>query len=120
MSATPWPSEIRLSSDKRSLVLTFDDGVSGSVGAELLRVNSPSAEVQGHNPDEKILLAGKRNVSIQKIEPVGNYAVRLGFDDGHSTGIYSWTLLHDFVTHGAQWQADYEAEIARRGWSRDK
>jgi DUF971 family protein len=120
MTATPWPVEIRLSSDKRNLVLAFEDGLSGSVGAELLRVNSPSAEVQGHNPSEKILLAGKRNVSILRVDAVGNYALRLTFDDGHSTGIYSWSLLHDFVAKGAEWQADYEAEIARRGWSRDK
>jgi DUF971 family protein len=119
MSATPWPVEIRLSSDKRCLMLTFDDGIAGGIAAELLRVNSPSAEVQGHGPSEKILLAGKRHVGIQRVEPVGNYAIRLTFDDGHYTGIYSWPLLHDFVTQGAQWQADYEAEIARRGWSRD-
>jgi DUF971 family protein len=120
MSETPWPTELRLAADKKSLRVAFEDGVAGDVGAELLRVNSPSAEVQGHNPDEKILLAGKRGVAVTGIEPIGNYAVKLVFDDGHSSGIYSWSLLRDFVVQGPQWQADYEAEIARRGWSRDK
>ncbi|MCA0405100.1 MAG: DUF971 domain-containing protein [Proteobacteria bacterium] len=120
MSETIWPTELRLAADKRSLTVAFEDGVAGSVSAELLRVNSPSAEVQGHNPDEKILLAGKRNVMITGIEPIGNYAVKLVFDDGHASGIYSWTLLRDFVVQGPQWQADYEAEIARRGWSRER
>lgn len=120
MSEAPWPTELRLSADKRGLAIAFEDGTAGQVSAELLRVNSPSAEVQGHNPDEKILLAGKRNVTITGIEPIGNYAVKLVFDDGHASGIYSWPLLRDFVVQGPQWQADYEAEIARRGWSRDR
>ncbi len=117
---TPWPRELRLAADRRSLAIVFEDGEAGQVGAELLRVNSPSAEVQGHHPDEKILLAGKRAVTIAGIEPVGNYAVRILFDDGHATGIYSWQLLREFVTQGRQWQADYEAEIAKRGWSRER
>ncbi|MGB1357269.1 MAG: gamma-butyrobetaine hydroxylase-like domain-containing protein, partial [Candidatus Puniceispirillaceae bacterium] len=90
MNDTPWPSEIRLSADKRTLNVTFEGGTSVALSAELLRVESPSAEVQGHGAGQKTTPLGKQDVCISRIEPVGNYAVRLVFDDGHDTGLYSW------------------------------
>lgn len=86
----PWPIEIRLHRDRRRLTLTWDDGLSRAYSAEYLRVNSPSAEVQGHGPGQKQLVTGKDKVEIQAVEPVGAYAIRLIFDDMHSTGIYDW------------------------------
>ena len=93
MSA-PWPTEIKLRKDKRSLLVTFDNGDTADISAEFLRVESPSAEVQGHTPGQKITVTGKQNVSILEIQPVGHYAVRLVFDDGHNTGLYTWDYLH--------------------------
>ena len=90
----PRATEIRLSRAQRLLFVTFEDGATADLHAEYLRVESPSAEVQGHQPSERQLVAGKRLVNITAVEPVGNYAVRLIFDDGHDTGIYSWELLH--------------------------
>lgn len=90
-----WPTEIRLSPDKRTLTVTFDGGERFALPAEYLRVESPSAEVQGHRPEEKKTVEGKQNVTITAIEPVGNYAVRLVFDDGHDTGLYGWDYLHE-------------------------
>ena len=89
-----WPTELRLSQDKRTLTIAFDGGLRFALPAEYLRVESPSAEVQGHSPAEKIAVTGKQNVTITAIEPVGNYAVRLIFDDGHATGLYTWDYLH--------------------------
>jgi DUF971 family protein len=90
----PWPVEIRVRRAEKRLEIDFDDGASFSYPAELLRVESPSAEVQGHTPSQKVTLGGKRNVGIVSLEPVGNYAVRILFDDGHSTGIYAWPYLY--------------------------
>jgi DUF971 family protein len=89
-----WPTEIRVRRQERSLEIDFDDGATLAIPAELLRVESPSAEVQGHGPTQKITVAGKRHVGIEAIEPVGNYAVRIVFDDGHDTGIYTWAYLY--------------------------
>lgn len=114
-----WPSELRVSADRRALSIAFDDGFAGAISAELLRVRSPSAEVQGHSPSERKTVPGKRNVMIIGVEPVGNYAVRLKFDDMHDSGIYGWPLLHRFATDQAQMMAEYEAELAARGMSRD-
>ncbi|MFG1477821.1 DUF971 domain-containing protein [Xanthobacter sp. V4C-4] len=114
-----WPGEIRLSEDKRILAIAFDDGARFRIPAELLRVESPSAEVQGHAPHEKITVAGKRAVRITEVEMVGNYAIRLVFDDGHSTGIYPWALLYRY---GRDQEALYRAyldEMSKRGLSRD-
>lgn len=91
---TPWPVEITLAGDRKTLRIAFDDGVTLAIGAELLRVESPSAEVQGHGPGQKIIVTGKENVRISGIEPVGNYAIRLIFDDGHDTGLYPWAYLY--------------------------
>jgi len=92
---TPWPTAIRLSPDKRTLTVVFEGGESFALPAEYLRVESPSAEVQGHSPSEKKTVTGKENVTIVAVEPVGNYAVRLVFDDGHNTGLYAWDYLHE-------------------------
>ena len=89
-------TQIRLHKNKKSLWVHFNDGFETQISAELLRVESPSAEVQGHSPDQKKIIRGKKNVKIIQIEHVGNYAIRLLFDDGHETGIYSWALLHDY------------------------
>ena len=93
MSSEIWPTELRLAKDRKTLTVVFDDGQSFALPAEYLRVKSPSAEVQGHSPDERKTVPGKRNVTILEVNPVGNYAVRLMFDDMHSTGIYSWDYL---------------------------
>jgi DUF971 family protein len=115
-----WPTEIRLAPDKRSLKVTFDDGFSAEISAELLRVLSPSAEVQGHSPDQRKTVPGKRMVEIIGIEPVGNYAIRLRFDDMHDTGIYGWGTLRDYGTNQQAMMAQYEAELAAKGMSRER
>lgn len=88
-----WPTELRLQKDRKTLVVSFDDGQSFALPAEYLRVRSPSAEVQGHSPAERRTVAGKRDVEITEVHPVGNYAVRIVFDDLHATGIFSWDYL---------------------------
>ena len=116
---TAAPTEIRLTRDRRVLRVAFADAAY-DIPAELLRVESPSAEVQGHDPSQKTTVPGKRNVEIIGIEPVGNYAVRLRFDDLHSTGIYTWDLLRRMGTDGAAMMAGYEADLERHGLSRDR
>jgi DUF971 family protein len=114
----PWPTELRLHKDRRTLTVAFDDGRAFDLSAEYLRVRSPSAEVQGHSPDERKTVAGKQNVAILEIVPIGNYAVRLVFDDLHSTGIYSWDYLHELGRNrDANWQ-DYLDELAGKGLTR--
>lgn len=116
--ATAWPVEIRVRGDERRLEIDFDDGASFSLPAELLRVESPSAEVQGHVPSQKVTVAGKRAVGIVRLEQVGNYAVRIVFDDGHDTGIFSWPYLYRLGRDQAQiWQAYLDA-LAQKGLSR--
>jgi DUF971 family protein len=118
-SNRPWPTELRLSKDKRVLNVAFDNGENFALDAEYLRVTSPSAEVQGHSPDERKTVPGKRNVAILEVNPIGNYAVRLVFDDLHSTGIYSWDYLAELGReHAGRWQ-DYLDELAAKGLSRD-
>ena len=103
--ADSWPTEIRLDKDKRVLIVSFDDGKSYTLPAELLRVLSPSAEVQGHSEAQRVTVAGKKNVGIARIEPVGNYAVRIGFDDGHDTGLFVWDYLRELGENKeARWQ----------------
>ena len=112
-------TEIRLRRQDKVLDVAFDDGSRFSLPAEYLRVESPSAEVQGHGPGQKQVLAGRRHVGIMTVEPVGNYAVRLIFDDLHDTGIYSWEYLHQLGREqDARWQA-YLGELQSRGLSRD-
>ena len=115
----PWPTELRLAKDKKALRVTFDTGESFALDAEYLRVMSPSAEVQGHSPDERKAQPGKRNVAILEVHPIGNYAVRLVFDDMHSTGIYSWDYFLDLGRNREKhWQA-YLDELAVKGLSRE-
>ena len=113
-----WPEEIRLSKAKDELEIRFDDGAQFSLSAELLRVESPSAEVQGHGDGQKITPAGKQDILISSIEPVGNYAIRIGFNDGHNTGLFSWGLLYDYALRQDQLMVDYLARLASDGSSR--
>lgn len=115
---TAWPKQLRVSADRRNLTVSFADGRSYAIEAELLRVRSPSAEVQGHSPAHRVTVGGKAGVTIAKVLPVGNYAVRLSFDDGHDTGIFTWAFLSELGTEkDARW-AEYIAELADKGMSR--
>ena len=118
-AGTPRPTEIRLKTEDRVLEVDFEDGQSFRFPAELLRVESPSAEVQGHGPGQRTTVPGRRHVGIMKVEPVGNYAVRLHFDDLHDTGLYSWEYLYELGTNQERRWADYLAALAERGLSRD-
>jgi DUF971 family protein len=113
-----WPTELRLAKDRRTLTVAFDDGEAFALPAEYLRVKSPSAEVQGHSPDERKTVPGKQNVAILEVNPVGNYAVRLVFDDMHSTGIFSWDYLFDLGRNQPGYWQDYLDELAAKGLSR--
>ena len=115
----PWPTELRLAKDRKALMVSFDNGERFSLDAEYLRVHSPSAEVQGHSPDERKTVPGKRNVSILEVQPVGNYAVRLVFDDLHSTGIFSWDYLSELGRDRERKWQDYIDELAGKGLTRD-
>ena len=120
MSGPVWPVEIRLAKDRRSLTIVFDDGPTFNLSAELLRVTSPSAEVQGHSEAERKTVGGKRNVAILSVDPVGNYAVRIGFDDMHNTGIYSWAFLRDLGTNAETRFRNYLDDLAAKNLNRDK
>lgn len=113
------PSELRVSKDRRVLTITFPESGPVELAAEMLRVMSPSAEVQGHSPDQKVTVGGKRNVEIMEIRPVGNYAVRIAFDDLHDTGIFSWTYLRELCAERDERWAAYLAELDSKGMSRD-
>ena len=113
-----WPTELRVKDDGQLLVVTFDDGRHVELSAEYLRVESPSAEVQGHAASERRTVAGKQNVRIRSATPVGNYAVKLTFDDGHDSGLFTWRYLSDLgATHDAKWQA-YLTALAEKDLSR--
>ena len=117
-ASSPWPTELRLHKDKRTLTVVFDNGERFDLPAEYLRVKSPSAEVQGHAPDERKTVAGKRDVAILELRSVGNYAVRPLFDDMHSTGIYSWDYLLELGRdRDSLWQ-EYLDELAAKGLAR--
>jgi DUF971 family protein len=115
-----WPVEIRLVKDRRALNIVFDDGQTFSLPAELLRVTSPSAEVQGHSESQRKTVGGKRNVTILSVDPVGNYAVRIGFDDMHSTGIYSWAFLRELGLNVERRFQDYLDDLSAKGLDRDR
>jgi len=115
-----WPIEIRLAKDRRTVRVAFDDGRTFDLPAELLRVTSPSAEVQGHSEAERKTVGGKRNVTIISVDPVGNYAVRLGFDDMHSTGIYSWAFLRDLGENAGRRFQEYLDDLQAKGLDRDR
>lgn len=117
-AAGPWPVEIRVRRAERLLDLEFDDGARFTLPAELLRVESPSAEVQGHAPSQRTTPAGKRLVAIREVEPVGNYAVRIVFDDGHSTGIYAWPYLYRLGREQGTLMEAYLERLAAQGLSR--
>ena len=114
-----WPTEIRLSKDRRILTVAFDSGDRFELSAEYLRVKSTSAEVQGHSPDERKTVPGKREVMILQVQPVGNYAVRLTFDDMHSTGIYAWDYFAELGRNHARLWQDYLDELAAKRLTRD-
>mgnify|MGYP002623346253 CR=1 FL=1 len=114
-----WPTEIRLARDRRTLDVAFDDGTRYALPAELLRVESPSAEVQGHSPRQKQLVGGKRAVAITAVEPVGHYAVRLVFDDGHESGLFTWRYLHELGRDRDRVWRRYLEALAGAGMSRD-
>jgi len=118
-TAKVWPTELRLRKNRVALVVTFDNGETFDLPAEYLRVRSPSAEVQGHSPDERKTVAGKKNVTILEVQPVGNYAVRLVFDDLHSTGIYSWDYLRELGRNREDNWQDYLEELSAKGLSRE-
>jgi DUF971 family protein len=118
--APAWPVEIRLPRDRRSLHVSFDDGTAFSLPAELLRVASPSAEVQGHSEAQRKTVGGKRHVTILSVDAVGNYAIRLGFDDMHTTGIYSWTFLRDLGVNAERRFQDYLDDLEAKGLDRDR
>ena len=114
-----WPVELRLKRSEKLLEVTFDDGSRFHLPAEYLRVESPSAEVQGHGPGQKTLVHGRAHVGIINLEPVGNYAVRITFDDLHDTGIYSWSYLYQLgVEHNQRWRTYLDA-LAANGLSRE-
>ncbi|MGH7029292.1 MAG: gamma-butyrobetaine hydroxylase-like domain-containing protein [Stellaceae bacterium] len=116
---TRWPVELRLKQAEKLIEISFDDGSRFRLPAEYLRVESPSAEVQGHGPGQKTLVAGRAEVGIIGLEPVGNYAVRITFDDLHDTGIYSWSYLHQLgIEHDRRWR-DYVEGLAANGLSRE-
>lgn len=115
----PVPLEIRLVKADRALHVSFDDGNRFVFTAEYLRVESPSAEVQGHGPSQRTTVPGLRHVGIMAIEPIGHYAVRLLFDDLHDTGIFSWDYLHQIgLEQDSRWR-NYLAALAEKGLSRD-
>ncbi len=117
---TAWPTEIRLNRDKNQLSVGFKNGSSYDYAAEFLRVLSPSAEVQGHSPDQRVTVPGKSDVLVKELEPVGNYAVRIIFDDGHDTGLYSWEYLHELgESRDERWQ-EYLDELEEKGLRRTR
>ena len=114
----PIPTELSLHQKSRTLEVSFDDGSRFNLPCEYLRVYSPSAEVRGHGPGQEVLQVGKENVNITKVEPVGNYAVCLHFDDEHNTGIYSWETLYELGAHYEEYWADYLTALEQAGHKR--
>ncbi len=112
------PTELKLHQASRILEVAFEDGKRFKLPCEYLRVFSPSAEVRGHSPSQAVLVTGKEQVNITEIEPVGNYAVRLVFDDGHSTGLYSWDVLHTLGSHQEKNWQDYLHRLSKAGYQR--
>lgn len=117
-SSAKWPTDLRLRRKSRVLEVTFDDGRRFDLGFEYLRVYSPSAEVQGHGPGQEVLQFGKENVQVKAVEPVGQYAVRIVFDDGHDTGLYTWKYLYELGSeHEVRWKR-YLDRLASYGYQR--
>ncbi|TAJ35240.1 MAG: DUF971 domain-containing protein [Reyranella sp.] len=118
-TTAPWPVELRAFKEEGRLEIDFSDGHKCSLTAEYLRVESPSAEVQGHGPSQKKIVSGRRHVKITAVEPVGHYAIRIVFDDKHDSGIYSWAYLRELSETQAERWAAYQAALLYRGLSRD-
>ena len=116
---TPYPNEIKLHRKSRLLEISFSDGKVFRFPCEFLRVFSPSAEVRGHSPGQEVLQTGKKEVNINRIESVGNYAIQLNFSDGHNTGLYSWDLLYDYGMHQDEMWQRYLDRMEKAGASRD-
>ena len=117
-NSSAWPTELRLRKDRKILVVSFDQGDSYELPAEYLRIRSPSAEVQGHSPAERRVVPGKRDVQISELHPVGNYAVRLVFDDLHSTGIFTWDYLLELARNHESYWNEYLGELQEKRLSR--
>ena len=117
-TATTRPTEIKLHQRSRVLELHFDDGLECNLTCEYLRVYSPSAEVRGHGPGQEKLQVGKEDVGIDQITPSGNYAVKIMFDDGHDSGIYTWTYLHELGVNYDQYWQDYLDRLTAAGVTR--
>lgn len=114
-----WPNELRVHADRKGLSIVYADDKMSTYTAEFLRVFSPSAEVQGHSPEQRQIIGGKRQVALEGLVPVGNYAVRIRFSDGHETGIFTWDYFAEMAAnHDALW-AQYEADLKARNLSRD-
>ena len=118
-SSEHWPTQVRLRKAEKLLEVSYDDGSTFSLPAELLRVESPSAEVQGHVPDQRQIVPGRRFVGIMELEPVGNYAIRIKFDDLHDTGIFSWQYLYHLGLNKDEIWSDYLKNLEENGMSRD-
>ncbi|SEA39650.1 gamma-butyrobetaine hydroxylase-like domain-containing protein [Nitrosospira multiformis] len=117
---TPVPVEIKLHRKSRLLEITFSDGKTFRYTSEFLRVYSPSAEVRGHGPGQEVLQTGKKEVNINRIDPVGNYAIQLTFSDGHNTGLYSWDLLYEYGLHQDEMWQRYLRRMEEAGASRER
>ena len=115
----PWPTELKVNAAKDALTVTFDNGEQYQLGAEYLRVESPSAEVQGHGPGQKVLVAGRREVGILRLEPVGHYAVRIVFDDLHDSGLFTWSYLLELGRHHEDKWPAYLGGLIAKGLNRD-
>ena len=118
-TTAPWPVELRVFKEEGRLEIDFSDGYACALSAEYLRVESPSAEVQGHGPNQKTLVPGRRHVGIMGVEPVGNYAIRIKFDDLHDTGIFTWRYLYGVGKHADELFAGYVKALEEQGLSRD-
>ena len=118
-AGAPMPQSITVHEQSRVLEVTFSDGAHFRIPFELMRVYSPSAEVQGHGPGQQVLQTGKRDVTLTRLEPVGNYAVQPTFSDGHDSGIFSWDYLYFLGSKEAELWADYNARLAAAGVDRD-
>ncbi len=120
MTNTPTPKEIKLHQKSKLLEIIFDDNTECKLSCEMLRVYSPSAEVQGHSPDQAVLQIGKENVNIIEILPVGNYAIKIKFSDGHDTGLFSWSYLHNLAKNYEQLWLEYIGKLDAQGIQREK
>ncbi|HJN04365.1 MAG TPA: DUF971 domain-containing protein [Alphaproteobacteria bacterium] len=118
-AAPPRLTEIRVKTAESTLEVAFDNGAKFSLPAEYLRIASPSAEVQGHSPDQRVTVGGKRHVGIASVESIGNYAIQINSDDGHDTGLFTWAYLHELGSERDVRWADYLAALDEKGLSRD-